>query len=387
MSAELRTIACVERRVPWRRPAHRANVRARLALLVLLTLCIGAALAGQTRNVVLVVCDGLRWQEVFGGADPKLLEDAANSGWTPAAELRRRYGAADAAARRELLFPFLWRTVAASGQLLGNESLGSTVRVTNHQWFSYPGYSEMTSGVADPAIDSNSFGLNPNVTVFEWLNDQSAFRGKVEIFGTWGAFHRIFNGVRSGLPIRAGGTLLDAEDHSPGGRLLNEIYRTTASLEDDNPSDAMLHVALRKHLQRHHPKVLFVGYGDADLWQHMGRYDAFLDTARAFDGFVADLWNQLQSLPAYRGTTTLIITADHGRGSGPDDWKEHGVQQPGSDRVWLAVLGPDTPPLGERGNTPEAQQAQIAATVAAFVGADFGSFQPAAVRPLPDLMR
>jgi hypothetical protein len=245
----------------------------------------------------------------------------------------------------------------------------------------------MASGRADPAIDSNHFGPNPNVTVFEWLNTRAEFRGRVEIFGTWGAFHRIFNGPRSGLPIRAGGTLLDPADRSPRGLLLNELYRTTAPLEDDNPSDAMLHVTLREHLQTHQPRVLFVGYGDTDLWQHMGRYDAFLDTAHAFDAFVADLWAQLQSLPAYRGKTTLIITADHGRGAGPLDWKEHGVQQPGSDQIWIGMLGPDTPALGERRNVAEVLQSQIAASLAALLGEDFTAYKPAAAKPLPDITR
>ena len=364
------------------------KLRFRALLLACLGLacCWGSALAGQTRNVVLVVCDGLRWQEIFSGADPALLDEAARSGWTSDSELRRKYGAAEAGERRQMLFPFIWNTVGKSGQLFGNESLGSVVRVTNRMWFSYPGYSEMASGLADPAIDSNHFGPNPNVTVFEWLNTLPAFHGKVEIFGTWGAFHRIFNGGRSGLPIRAGGTLIDAADHSPRGLLLNELYRTTAPLEDDNPTDAMLHVSLREHLQTHRPRVLFVGYGDTDLWQHMGRYDAFLDTAHAFDEFVADLWKQLQSLQAYRGKTTLIITADHGRGTGSVDWKEHGIQQPGSDQIWIGMLGPDTPALGERRNVPEVQQSQIAATIAALLGEDFKAFRPAAANPFLNVM-
>ena len=40
------------------------------------------ALAGKTQNVVLIVSDGLRWQEVFQGADPLLL-DAKNGGNCP----------------------------------------------------------------------------------------------------------------------------------------------------------------------------------------------------------------------------------------------------------------------------------------------------------------
>ena len=41
-------------------------------------------------------------------------------------------------------------------------------------------------------------------------------------------------------------------------------------------------------------------------------------------------------------------TGDHGRGSGPVEWKEHGVEQKGSENIWIAVMGPDTAPLGER---------------------------------------
>ena len=359
----------------------------RILLLVCIGLCSDAALAGQTQNVVLVVCDGLRWQEVFAGADPALLNEAARSGWTSETELRRKYGADEATKRRELLFPFLWGIVAKSGQLFGNEWLGSVARVTNAMWFSYPGYNEMASGLPDASIDSNDFGPNPNITVFEWLNTRPQFRGQVEIFGTWGAFHRIFNGPRSGLPIRAGSTLLDSADRSSRGLLLNELYRTTAPLEDDNPTDAMLHVTLREHLKSHRPRVLFVGYGDTDLWQHMGRYDAFLDTAHAFDAFVADLWNQLQALRAYHGKTTLIITTDHGRGAGPVDWKEHGIDQPGSNQIWIGMLGPDTPALGERRHVPEVLQSQIAATVAALLGEDFTAYKPAAAKPLPGMSR
>ena len=355
------------------------------ALLLWVLLC-PATFGGQTENVVLIVCDGLRWQEIFAGADTKLLDEAAASGWTSATQLRSKYGAQDANERRQLLFPFIWGTVAKRGQLIGNERLGSIARVTNHQWFSYPGYSEMTSGVADPAIDSNDYGPNPNVSVFEWLNTRPKFRGQVDIFGTWGAFHRIFNGGRSGLPIRAGKTLVDSRDPSPRGRLMSELYRTSAKLEDDNATDAMLHVALRDFLTAHHPRVLFVGYGDTDLWQHMGRYDAFLETAHAFDQFVADLWQQMQSQPSYRGKTTFIITADHGRGTG-DDWKEHSAKQPGSDRIWMAVMGPDTAALGERHNVPEVLQSQIAATLAAFVGEDFRSFNQQAAPPLAEVLR
>lgn len=364
---------------------HRSS---RVWLTVCLLLSIAtAASAAQTRNVVLIVCDGLRWQEVFSGADPLLMNDQAGGSWTPIEELRRKYWSDDAGERRALLFPFLWDTVAAHGQLFGNQRIGSNATVTNAMGFSYPGYNEMASGIDDPAIRSNAFGPNPNVTVFEWLNSLPAYRGKVELFGTWGAFHRIFNDTRSALPVRAGATLVDANDRSARGRLMNELYRTTTRLEEDNPFDSVLQIVLREHLRRHHPRVLFVGYGDTDLWQHLGRYDALLETAHAFDHYVQELWEQMQSMPQYRNRTTFIITADHGRGSGPVDWKDHGVAQPGSANIWIGVLGPDTPPLGERREIPDVTQAQIAATVAALIGEDFRAFKPAAAPSLLESMK
>jgi len=45
--------------------------------------------------------------------------------------------------------------------------------------------------------------------------------------------------------------------------------------------------------------------------------------------------------PQYHGTTTFIITTDHGRGSGLTEWKEeHGVEEKGSENIWIAVAGP-----------------------------------------------
>jgi arylsulfatase A-like enzyme len=118
----------------------------------------------------------------------------------------------------------------------------------------------------------------------------------------------------------------------------------------------------------------------------MGRYDAFLETAHSFDAYLAELWQQLQSTPEYKDKTTLIVSTDHGRGSGPREWRDHGAENKGSDAIWLAVIGPDTKPLGERSNVPEVTQAQIAATLAAFVGENLLSVRPAAAAPLREVL-
>jgi hypothetical protein len=348
----------------------------------LLLLSAVPAFAGKTQNVVLIVSDGLRWQEVFTGADPALLNDKEGGSWLAETELRKRYWRDEVGARREALFPFLWGTVAKQGQLFGNQLKGSVARVTNGKAFSYPGYNEMSTGYPNDAIDSNEFGPNPNATVFEWLNKFDEFRGKVAIFGTWNVYDNIFNRSRSGLVMQTGWSLPQKAHETPRDALLRELYNTTTRFDDDDVANSFLQISLLDYVKEGHPRVLFVGYGETDNWAHQGRYNLMLESAHGMDQFVGQLWNTMQSMPQYRGNTTFIITTDHGRGSGLTEWKEHGVEEKGSENVWIAVLGPDTAPLGERTQVAPVTQAQIAATVAAFVGKDYRHDVPKAALPL-----
>jgi hypothetical protein len=373
--------------MPYRAPLH---LMASALLSVLSALITSAPLHAQsalrTRNVVLIVSDGLRWQEVFTGADPSLLDEAHGGIWDKEEDLRREFWRAEPGERRRALLPFLWNTVATRGQIFGNQSLGSVARVTNGFAFSYPGYNEMLTGHPDPRINSNEFGPNPNVSVLEWLNTLPDLHGKVSVYATWAIFKDIFNVARSHLPLQVGWDLPYHGTLSPRQQLLNRLYQTTTRLEDEDLYDAFLQVPLLESFDSRQPRVLFVGYGETDNWAHAGRYDLVLHSAHLFDRFVGELWDRLQALPAYRDRTTFIITTDHGRGSGLTEWKEHGVEQKGSENIWIAVLGPDTPPRGERSHTPELHQAQIAATIGALLGKDFRQVVPEAAPAISEVL-
>jgi hypothetical protein len=340
----------------------------------------------KTRNVVLIVSDGFRWQEVFNGADETLLNEANGGIWDKEEELRRQFWRADAGERRRALLPFLWNTVAVRGQIFGNQALGSVARVTNGRAFSYPGYNEMLTGHPDARIDSNEYGPNPNVSVLEWLNTLPELRGKVSVHASWATFKDILNVSRSHLPLQVGWDLPYRGTLTPRQELLNRLYQSTTRLDDEDVYDAFMQVPLLDSFDKQQPRVLFVGYGETDNWAHAGRYDLVLHSAHQFDRFVSELWERMQALPAYRNSTTFIITTDHGRGGDPVEWKEHGIEQKGSENIWIAVLGPDTPPLGERSNTAEVHQAQIAATVAALLGKDYRQAVPAAAVPISEVI-
>jgi hypothetical protein len=339
----------------------------------------------KTGNVVLVVSDGLRWQEIFTGADPSLMNNEHGGIWADPNELKRKFWRDDVEERRKALFPFLWNVIAKQGQIFGNQTKGSVARVTNGMAFSYPGYNEMLTGHPDPKIDRNEFGPNPNVTVFEWLNRMPEFRGRVAVYGTWNVFQDIFNEKRSGLAMQTGWNLPAKGKLTPRQELINELYRTTTPLDNEDTYNSFIQVPLLDYVKTGHPRVLFVGYGETDNWAHQGRYDLVLESAHGFDHFVQQLWETMQAMPEYRDKTTFILTTDHGRGSGLVEWKEHGVDEKGSENIWIAVMGPDTPARGERENVGPVTQSQLAAAVAALLGKDYPGDVPGAANPLPDL--
>ena len=121
----------------------------------------------KTRNVVLIVTDGLRWQEVFRGAERALISQKPG-GVRDTALTRRAFWRDDVKERRAALLPFFWSTIAKEGVLLGNQDAGHRASITNTMKFLYPGYNEIFTGSFDPRIDSNDYPPNPNVTVFEY---------------------------------------------------------------------------------------------------------------------------------------------------------------------------------------------------------------------------
>ena len=346
-----------------------------------------ALAAHKTKNVVLIVLDGVRWQETFTGADESLLNKKFGGIWETEARLKKRFWDADPLRRRELLFPFLWNVVAKQGQVLGDQKLGNIGQVSNAFATSYPGYNEMSTGHGDLPVKDNDPILNPNLNVFEWLNTRADLTGKVAIFGSWALYREIFNTPRSHLYLQAGASPPPTDaTPTPRQALLKRLFRTTLPHEDGDVLDALVQESLLEYLRSAHPRVLFVGFGETDDWAHSGRYDMVLESAQHSDDFVRELWETMQAMPEYRDQTTFIITTDHGRGSGLLDWKEHGTPEyPGSENIWIGVIGPDTAPLGERHDPLQFKQAQIAATIAALLDSDYRSAEPKAPEPLPVL--
>ncbi len=341
-----------------------------LAGIAVLQSCSSGGDNASSRKLILVTLDGMRWQEVFRGADSTLLLSKEFTKDT--AGQYAKFWSADKAVRRERIFPFLWGTIAKNGQVYGNRDAGNKVNVTNQMWFSYPGYNELLSGAADDVnITSNDKNDNPNVTVLEHLNSLPNYQGKIAAFTSWDCFPAIINTKRNGILVNSGIATYDAAPENKIHSLLNEMTVQLPYLGGTRPDAITFHHAL-EYLKTNRPNFLYISFDETDHFAHSGEYDLYLKAAGYTDGFLKQLWDWAQSDPDYANNTTLLITSDHGRGPATDGlWQHHGRKVDGADQIWMAVIGPDVAPSGERTSEEQFFQNQVAATIAKLLGSEF----------------
>jgi Metalloenzyme superfamily len=329
---------------------------------------LGFAQENTYPKVILITMDGFRWQELFSGADTKLV---ANKDYVKdTSELKAFFWRDSAKERREVLMPFVWQVIAKNGQIHGNRNLESKINLTNNHRFSYPGYNEILSGKADDKrINSNDKTPNPNKTILEIVNTEKRYNSKVAAFGSWDVFPYIINESRSKVPVNAGFELAKGSDLTDKEKFLNKLQQETPSPWGIVRLDVFTHNFALEYMKRAHPKLVYIAYGETDDFAHDGNYQAYLKSANTTDGFIEEIWNFIENDDFYKGQTTLIISTDHGRGTEPlDTWRSHGAKISGSDQVWLMAIGKGIAPKGEIVTNEQLYSNQIAASIAKLLG-------------------
>ena len=324
----------------------------------------------KTEHVVLITLDGLRWQELFRGADSLLVDDTGMI--EKSGSLLADFWHSDPLVRRTKLFPFVWSTLVQQGQVYGNRSLGTKMDTQNKLWFSYPGYNELLTGSADDAqIRSNDKFNNPNITFLEHLNEMPAYRNKVMAFGGWDVFPFIINETRSGIPVNSGFVPAKGTTLSESEKLLNRLQEEIRGPWGSVRLDPFTHHYALEALKTKKPRVMYIAYGETDDWAHDGEYDQYLWSAKQTDKYIQEIWETLQADPFYRNKTTMLITVDHGRGITKESWKSHGADVPEAGQVWLLAIGPDTPALGEIKQEGQWHSAMVPRTIFRLLGLEY----------------
>lgn len=317
----------------------------------------------ESPKVFLITLDGLRWQDLYTGADEKLVANKNYVNDTTA--LKSEFWRETKTDRREAMMPFFWKEVLKMGQLHGNRELGSKVNLTNTMWFSYPGYNEILSGRADDVrITSNDKIANPNKTVLELVNESPEHGGKVAAFGSWDVFPYIINEERSKVPVNAGFEKATGSNLTETEKFLNDLQSKIPSPWSTVRHDAFTHHFALEHIKKTHPELVYISYGETDDFAHEGHYDAYLRAAKNTDGLIKELWEYTQTDPFYKDNTVFPVTTDHGRGTDPiDTWRDHGDKVPNAGEVWFVAFGKGVKALGEIDSEEQLYSNQLAPTI------------------------
>jgi hypothetical protein len=317
--------------------------------------------------VVLVVLDGVRWQEIFGGADRAL---ARERGLNPLAWASAR-----------ALMPNLQRALETRAIALGAPGHGAELSASGPQFISLPGYLEIFSGHPDPACGSNDCARPPARTIADDVSEAGE-TGDAAVVASWPTIARAASADGSRLVVSAGrkrvshGELL-REDEAAVTWMDRGAHAKAWPGEGDYRPDAFTSRLALRTLATLRPRFLFVGLGDADEYGHRNDYRSYLEAIHASDAFLGDLFSTLDDMGARGRHTTVVVTADHGRAYG---FKDHGARYPESGRVWLVAASGD---LHEHGLVAAAQRrtlSQIAPTVRALLG------MPADGQPIPEIL-
>jgi hypothetical protein len=289
-------------------------------------------------NIVLVTLDGVRWQEIFEGADAALATGAAlpREGLTRASELT----------------PNLHRLFFDEGVVLGDPRLGEGVFASGPRFVSLPGYLEIMTG-APSGCGGNDCSPDVHWTIAEEIGYRTGTHGDgVAVFSSWERVARTIPG--EDLLLRAGRGSRDEAPPYPGSGAYRPDHGTAALAVE--------------HLVRHRPRFLWVALGDTDEWAHKHDYRGYVEALRFADAFVGELAAHLATMGEYGTRTTLMVTTDHGR---DENFADHGGAA--SAGVWLMARGGPVQKRGVAAPTKRRYLRDIAPTISAILHQPVGT--------------
>jgi len=145
--------------------------------------------------------------------------------------------------------------------------------------------------------------------------------------------------------------------------------------------DELTFFMTKEIMNRFAPSLLVVNFWDLDI-AHYGAFSLYLDAVRRTDRLVHELWQHVQSLPAYRDRTTLMVVPEMGRDSdvAGNGFANHRSGDESCRRVWLVALGAGVP-KGVGSQRP-IRTLDVAPNVAEILGFKMVECEG---RPLPEL--
>ena len=262
-----------------------------------------AATSSRAERVVVIVMDGVRWNESFSTEISSATGEPGNE-----------------------LLPRIHQTLLSQGGL-GTHALAAGVTITS------AGHHDLLTGTR------RDFGNYPNPdgaawyrpelpTVFEEARSQLGLgEDAVVLLANTALVEGLAWGLYPGLSA-SHGAKWDFVTATPGG--------TTPT-----GSDRPVGERIQEHLTAG-AKLIVANLHAADRAGHNGVVEAYPANVEQQDEIIARIWQDIGEDEDLRDTTGLILVADHGRHDKgtEEDWRNHGDHCAGCRRLPLLIIGP-----------------------------------------------
>ena len=121
-------------------------------------------------------------------------------------------------------------------------------------------------------------------------------------------------------------------------------------------------------MNKYSPNVMVINLKDVDSYGHANNWTEYIKAIKTTDASIKEIWDYIQSLPAYKDKTTLIVSNDHGRHLDANGgFAEHGDDCEGCRHIEFFAMGPDFKKNATI-NTGNYEQIDIASTMAELLG-------------------
>jgi len=120
-------------------------------------------------------------------------------------------------------------------------------------------------------------------------------------------------------------------------KAIDELIRTN----DPVTGDEFTFLVASEIMSRFEPTMLVMSFSDMEV-AHFGSYSLHLAGIATVDRLAGELWRHIETLPAYRGKTTLFVLPEFGRdsdGSTTNGFFNHRQDSDSTRATWMMCLG------------------------------------------------
>jgi len=263
----------------------------------------------QTKNVVLLVVDGPRISETWEAANKENIPNRVS--------------------------------LLSQGVFISNFKNNGTTN-TN------PGHSAMCSGVYEN-IKNNGTELPGYPSVMQqWLKFSGADKTKAWVIAS-----------KDKLEVLNDCKLADWK-----GKFQPSVDCGVSGNGSGYREDAVTMANTKDVMKKYSPNMIVINLKDVDSNGHSNNWAGYIKAIKTTDASIKELWDYIQSLPAYKDKTTLIVSNDHGRHLDANGgFAEHGDDCAGCRHIEFFAMGPDFK-KNTTISTGNYEQIDIASTIA-----------------------